>query len=167
VSGAVWGQLADLWVYALAALIVIPSPLLMFLSSEAIAIALVSQGRPPLAVAASLALGQLIGFTLLFCFGEALCDRSARLSALRARLDLDAYRPRATPLLVTASLFGLPPLNLSVLALSTLRFSLRRMVLITLCGRLSRYWVVASLPAVFAQYFDIDLRWLTSWLTGS
>ncbi|MBM4292654.1 MAG: hypothetical protein FJ138_15605 [Deltaproteobacteria bacterium] len=152
----------DLWVYALAALVVVPSPLLMFLSSEAIAVALALQGRPPLAVALALALGQLAGFTLLFIFGESLCERSARLRALRARLDVERFRPRATPLFATAALLGLPPLNLSTLAAAAVGLPLRRVALLTLCGRTARYWAVASAPGAFAA--RLDLSWLPTWL---
>ncbi len=156
---ALW---SDLWVYLLAGLIVVPSPVLMFLSSEAIAVALALQGRSPVAISLALSLGQLTGFTLLFIFGEELCERSARLSALRARLDLERFRPRAWPLLAVASFSGLPPLNLSTLAVSALGLPLRGVAPIIFCGRFVRYCVVASLPGLFAQYFD--LSWLPAWL---
>jgi membrane protein YqaA with SNARE-associated domain len=149
--------------YVLVALAVIPSPILMFINSEAIAVVFGLRGAPPLAIAGALAVGQTIGFSLIFLFGEALCERSTRLQERLERFDVERFKARTPPLIALASVFGLPPLNLSCVVASATGASLLPLLPLIISGRFMRYWLVASIPAYFAHY--VDVTWLPAWLS--
>ena len=149
--------------YLLITLLVVPSPVLMMISSEAIAITLALQGEPPLLIAGALSLGQTVGFSLLYLLGDWASARSERLQKGLKRLNLERLRERASLFISLASLFGLPPLNVSCVALSTLRVPYLPLLPLIFSGRFARYLVIASVPAYFAEY--IDLTWLPDWLT--
>ena len=143
-------------------IVVIPSPVFMFISSEAIAIFLSLKGYSPLLIALSLAVGQSIGFTSLFFFGEHLCKRWDRLQRKLDTFDVDAFSTKANILLGSAAFFGLPPLNLSSLVSSTVGVSYYIYISLVLSGRFIRYWLIASIPQYFENWFDLNL--LPEWV---
>ena len=98
-----------MFIYLSVTLLVIPSPILMIISSEAIAIILSLKGFSAILIALSLAVGQSIGFSLLYFFSDAICERWDKLQKGLARLDLEKLKNRAWPLLGCASFFGFPP----------------------------------------------------------
>lgn len=147
-----------LWI----ALAVIPSPILIFISSEAIAIIGSLKGYSPLALASALAMGQTIGFTCLCLFGEQLASRWGKLRNMKERIDIDRYREHVPKFIASASFLGLPPLNASCLAAATMGARIKVLVPIIFSGRWTRYWIVASLPEVFEGYVDSSL--LPMWL---
>ena len=149
-------------VYLWIALAVIPSPLLVFISSEAIAIIGSLKGYSPFALATALSVGQTLGFTCLCLFGEQLADRWAKLRRLREKIDVDQYRGHAPKMIASASFIGLPPLNLSCLAAAAVGAKVKAVIPIIFIGRWSRYWIVASLPEFFSKYVDPSL--LPTWL---
>lgn len=151
--------------YLLVALAVIPSPILMFINSEAIAVLFGLRGAPPWAVASALTLGQTIGFSLIFFFGERLCSYSTRLQRRLECMDTERFKRRTPPLIALAACFGLPPLNLSCVAASAVGASFLPLLPLIISGRFVRYWVVASIPAYFSQY--VDLSWMPAWLAPS
>ena len=151
-------MLTYLWV----ALAVIPSPILILISSEAIAIIGVLKGYSPLGLAAALAIGQTIGFSTLIHLSDWICERSARFSALKARADLDQYRQYAPRLALWAAFVGIPPMNLSSVAIGAVSAQLLVVTPLILIGRFTRYWIIASLPEVFEEYINPDL--LPSWI---
>ena len=144
------------------ALVVIPSPVLIFISSEAIAIIWALKGDSPIALASALAVGQTIGFTCLCLFGEQLAERWGRLKRLKQRVDADRFSEQMPKLIASASFLGLPPLNASCVAASTIGAELKTIIPILFAGRWSRYWIVASLPEVFQDYVDPSL--LPDWI---
>jgi len=153
----------DLLTYVLIAILVIPSPVLMMINSEAIAVALGLQGANPLVIALTLAVGQTTGFCLIYLSGEWVTERSPRLKRRLESFDLERVEARAPLWISVASLFGLPPLNVSCLALSALKVKLTPLIPLIFAGRFVRYLVVASIPAYFAEYVSLD--WLPDWLT--
>jgi|GEM_PF-2093631 len=150
-------------IYVLLSLLVIPSPVLMMISSEAIAVVLALQGEPPLLISLSLSVGQTIGFGLIYLFGGWITARSQRIQEGLARLDIKALQGRAPAFISLASLFGLPPLNVSCVAISALKIRFLPLLPLIFTGRFLRYLIVASIPAYFADY--IDPSWVPSWLT--
>lgn len=152
-------------IYVLITLLVIPSPVLMMISSEAIAVALALQGEPPLLISLSLSTGQTIGFSLIYVFGEWLSQRSERLQRGLDRLDVERLQHKAPHLITFAAVFGLPPLNVSCVAISALKLRFTPLVPLIFFGRLTRYFFVASIPSYFVGY--VDLSWLPDWLTLS
>ena len=149
-------------VYFWIALAVIPSPILIFISCEAIAIIWALKDCSSLALAASLALGQTIGFTLLCVFGGQLAERWERVKKLRERADLPLYQRHAPKLVAWASFVGVPPVNISCIAAATVKARVSLLVPLLFTGRFARYWIIASLPDVFADYVNPSL--LPQWI---
>ena len=143
-------------------LIVIPSPVLIFISCETIAILWSLKGYHPLLIAIALASGQTISFSLLCYFGDQLRERWERLHKLLDGVDLDRYRRYAPRLIAWASFVGIPPVNVSCLAAGAVQARLMILVPLIFLGRLARYWIVASLPDVFSEY--INIQQLPQWL---
>lgn len=150
-------------IHLLVTLLVIPSPVLMVISSEAIAVALALQGESPWLISLALALGQSIGFSLLYFLGEWITQRSERIRHGLQRIDLTRLQTHAPLCIGIASVFGLPPLNVSCVAVSALKVRFMPLLPLIFFGRYFRYLLIASIPAYFAQY--IDLNWLPDWLT--
>ena len=143
-------------------LIVIPSPVLIFISCEAIAILWSVKGYYPLFIATALALGQTVGFSLLVYFGDQLRERWERLRKLLDGVDLERYRLYAPRLVAWASFVGIPPVNVSCLAAGAVQTRLIILIPLIFLGRFARYWIVASLPDLFSEYINIDR--LPQWL---
>jgi membrane protein YqaA with SNARE-associated domain len=135
----------------------------MMINSEAIAVALGLQGGSPLVIALTLAFGQTTGFYLIYLSGEWVTERSPRLKRLLESFDLKYVEARVSLWIGLASIFGLPPLNVSCLALSALKVRLTPLIPLIFAGRFLRYLVVASIPAYFAEYVSLD--WIRDWLT--
>lgn len=144
-----------LWV----SLIVIPSPILIFISSEAIAIIWAMKGASPLLLALSLAIGQTIGYTIICIFGDEFCERWERARKLRAQADLTHYQKHIGKLIAWASFVGIPPVNISCLAAASIKAKITPLIPLFIIGRFSRYWIVASLPHVFKEYVKLP-QWL-------
>ena len=151
-------------IYLSVTLLVIPSPILMIISSEAIAIILSLKGFSAILIALSLAVGQSIGFSLLYFFSDAICERWGKLQKGLARLDLEKLKNRAWPLLGCASFFGFPPQNVSSIAASMVKVPYPLFISITCGGRFARYWLIAFIPQYFQPLFD--QVWLPDWLTS-
>ena len=149
-------------IYFWITLLVIPSPVFMMISSEGIAILLGLKGYSPLGIALSLSLGQSVGFSILYFFGGELCQRWTRLKKQVDSFDVDTFQKRAFPFLCLASFVGVPPLNLSCIVSSMLKYPYRTLLPIVFLGRFIRYVSVASIPQLFQPYFNPE--WLPSWL---
>ena len=143
-------------------LLVIPSPIFMMISSEGIAIILALKGHSPLWIALSLTLGQSIGFSLLYFFGGEICQRWTRLKKQIDTFDVDRFQKRAFPFLCLASFVGLPPLNLSCIVSSMLKYPYQILLPVVFSGRFIRYVSIASIPQFFQPYFNPN--WLPDWL---
>lgn len=151
-------------VYLWIGLIVIPSPVLIFISSEAIAILWSIKGYHPALIALSLAIGQTVGYTALCHFGEQLSARWERMRSKLEGVDLERYR-RYTPRLVLWSSFvGIPPVNVTCLAAGAVKAKILPLIPLFLLGRFSRYWIIASVPELFSDYISVDQLpvWLRS-----
>ncbi len=153
-------MLTYLWI----ALAVIPSPILIFISSEAIAIIGSLNHHSPIALASALAFGQTIGFTLLCVFGEQLAQRWSKVKQMRERADIEKYRTKAPLLIAWVSFVGIPPVNVSCLAVAAVKTRVLPIIPLLFTGRWLRYWIVASLPEYFSEYVNLDLLpfWLKS-----
>ena len=151
-----------MWIYFLVTVVVIPSPILMMISSEAIAVVLALQGRSPLLIAVALAVGQSIGFSLLYYFGEQICERWQTLKNKLDQFDLKKFQKNIPYFIASAAFAGLPPLNLSCIAASALKVRFLPLLILIVIGRWSRYFLIASIPEWFQKYFNPDL--LPSWL---
>ena len=149
-------------IYVWIGVLVIPSPILIFISSEAIAIIASLKGYSPILIASSLALGQTIGFTLLCLFGEQLAQRWERVKRMRENSDLEKYQRHIPKLIAWVSFIGVPPVNICCLAAAAVQYPVIPLIPLLFCGRLLRYWIVASLPEYFTNYVDPNL--LPSWL---
>jgi membrane protein YqaA with SNARE-associated domain len=143
-------------------LLVIPSPIFMMISSEGIAVILSLKGYSPLWIALSLSIGQSIGFSLLYFFGGEICQRWTGLKKKIDTFDVARFQKRAFPFLCLASLIGLPPLNLSCIASSMLKYPYHTLLPIVFLGRFIRYVSVASIPQIFQPYFNPN--WLPNWI---
>jgi membrane protein YqaA with SNARE-associated domain len=100
------------------------------------------------ALVAVVAVGQMVGKSVLFVTG----DRCAR-GALRkhaARWRLDRCGRWAAPLVALSASVGLPPFYLVAIGGSTLGIRLRTFVLCGFAGRLVRFGAVVSLPHLTA-----------------
>ena len=149
-------------IYVWIGVLVIPSPILIFISSEAIAIIASLKGYSPILIASSLALGQTIGFILLCLFGEQLAQRWERVKRMRENSDLEKYQRHIPKLIAWVSFIGVPPVNICCLAAAAVQYPVIPLIPLLFCGRLLRYWIVASLPEYFTNYVDPNL--LPSWL---
>lgn len=143
-------------------LVVIPSPILIFISSEAIAIIGSLKGYSPFMLAVALASGQTIGFTFLCIFGERLAHRWERVKRLREKSELSKYHCHVPKLIAWVSLIGVPPVNVSCMAVATVQAPVLPLVPLLFGGRLLRYWLIASLPEYFTDF--INPNSLPSWL---
>ena len=155
-------ELSSMLTYLWIALAVIPSPILILISSEAIAIISALKGYSPMGIAAALAIGQTIGFSTLIHLSDWICERSTRFRALKARADLDRYRRYAPRLALWAAFVGIPPMNLSCVAIGAVGAPIFIIQSLILVGRFTRYWIVASLPELFEEYINLEL--LPDWL---
>ena len=151
-----------MWIYLWIALAVIPSPILIMISSEAIAVIWALKGYDPVLLALALTLGQTTGFSLLCRFSDWICERSQRFRTLKARIDLDRYRRYAPQLTVWSAFIGFPPMNVSCVAIGAVGAPMRVTIPLIFVGRFARYWIVASLPQIFESYISLDL--LPAWL---
>ena len=149
-------------VYLWIMLIVIPSPILIFISSETIAIVWALKGNQPILIAGALAVGQTIGFTLICYFGDLLRERWERMRKMLDGVDIERYRRYAPRIIAWTAFVGIPPVNVSCLAAGAVRAPILILVPIIFFGRFARYWIVASLPNVFSDYINIDR--LPQWL---
>ena len=149
-------------VYFWIMLIVIPSPILIFISSETIAIVWALKGNQPILIACALAFGQTIGFTLICYFGDQLRERWERMRKLLDGVDLDRYRRYAPRLIAWTSFVGIPPVNVSCLAAGAVRAPILVLIPLIFLGRFARYWIVASVPDFFSEYINVDQ--LPQWL---
>ena len=140
--------------YLSVVLIVIPSPIFMMISSEAIAIILALKGHSALWIALSLTIGQTIGFSLLYYFGGALCERWDKLNQKMKSFQFDRFKKRASPFILSAAFFGLPPLNLSCIAASMIQVSFSLLLPLIIMGRFTRYLIIAIIPNTFSGLFD-------------
>ncbi len=151
--------------YLILVVLAIPSPFIGI--AEAIAIVIGLQGQHSWILTGwALALGQTIGFCLIYFFGDRVLGRIPKLKRQIDRIDRDKFQARAPYFLATGSVTGLPP-HLAMAALCPLigqRFL--PFLGITFVGRCVRFMVFAGTPAFFAQYFGIDglPDWVTSWL---
>jgi membrane protein YqaA with SNARE-associated domain len=149
-------------VYLWIMLIVIPSPILIFISSETIAIVWALKGSQPVLIAGALAVGQTIGFTLICYFGDQLRERWERMNKMLDGVDIERYRRYAPRIIAWTAFVGIPPVNVSCLAAGAVRAPILLLIPIIFFGRFARYWIVASLPNVFSDYINIDR--LPQWL---
>ena len=149
-------------VYLWIMLIVIPSPVLIFISCETIAIVWSVKGYQPMLIASALALGQTVGFTLICYFGEQLRARWVRMQKLLDGVDIERYRRYAPRLVAWASFVGIPPVNVSCLAAGAVRAPILVLVPLIFFGRFSRYWILVSLPEFFSEYINVEQ--LPQWL---
>ena len=149
-------------VYLWIALVVIPSPVIIIISSEAIAILWSLKGYNPILIALSLALGQTVGFSLITLFGERL---GAKWAWVRKRLDgvdLERYRRFAPRLVAWSAFVGIPPVNVTCLAAGAVKTRLWTLIPLLIIGRFARYWIVASVPELFSDYINVEH--LPAWL---
>ena len=147
-------------------LIVIPSPILIFISSETIAIVWALKGNQPILIAGALAVGQTIGFTLICYFGDQLRERWERMRKMLDGVDIERYRRYAPRIIAWTSFVGIPPVNVSCLAAGAVRSPITILIPIIFFGRFARYWIVASLPDFFSDYINIEqlIDRLPQWL---
>lgn len=142
--------------YLVTLLLAIPSPIMAFSEAWAIFIGLAGT-RNWLFLAAMLAAGQTIGFTLLYIFGERLLLRWRKLERAAAKLDRERVQANAPWVLTMGALLGFPP-HLALCALGPVMRVPYAMVLpITFVGRFIRFAVLAGVPGFFAQYFDVSV----------
>ena len=146
-----------MWIYLFVVVIVIPSPILMMISSEAIAVLLALDGKSPWLIASALAIGQSIGFSLLYYFGEQICNRWQALKNKLDQFDMEKFQSNIPYFIASASFFGLPPLNLSCIAASALKIRYSPLLVLIVSGRWLRYFIIASIPEWFQKYFNPDL----------
>ncbi len=133
------------------------SPVVWLLNAEALAILAGLVGaRPWPAVGLTLACGQIACLSLLFYGGEGLCRRVAplRRHLERFRADprrLERTRAGATWALVTAALFGLPPLMAMAALAPGLGLRYRTFFGVAFGGRLLRFCLLAGVPTLFSD----------------
>jgi membrane protein YqaA with SNARE-associated domain len=78
--------------------------------------------------------------------GRLLGSRAHRLSALRARIV--GMPARASTLVFSSALLGLPPFYVVSLAAGSIRYSLPRFLLVGAGGRLIRFAAIVAVPAL-------------------
>lgn len=143
-------------IYLWIALIVIPSPVIIIISSEAIAVLWSLKGYHPALLALSLAIGQTIGFSILCYFGEQLSARWRRMREKLEKVDLERYRNYAPRLIAWSAFIGIPPVNISCLAAGAVKTRVITLIPLLFIGRFLRYWIVASVPELFNDYINIS-----------
>ena len=149
--------------YLVTFLLVIPSPVLMFISSEAWAILVgLTSDRPWAAVAFALAAGQTVGFSLLYFFGERVLARTPKLQSKFDSFDKQALAEKAPWVLSTSGLIGFPPHNLLCAAAPMVGVRYHWVLITTFVGRFTRYCLFAATPHLFSEYFGTD--WMPMWL---
>lgn len=139
--------------YLLTLGLAIPSPLFAFSEAWAVFIGLVGQ-RHWLLVAFTLAVGQTIGFTLMYIFGERLLPRIRKLDQAAKKLNRERIKAHAPWVLALGAVTGVPP-HLAMCALApVLRIPYALLLPITFLGRMVRFGVLAGVPQAFSGWFD-------------
>ena len=140
----------------------VPSPFLAYGEAWCILVGL-DGSRSWMATAFAVALGQTIGFGLIYVFGSQLIGRIARLRRALDTLDVERFREKAPWFLALGALTGVPP-HLAMCAVApAVGVQLGRLMALTLVMRSIRFGVLAGAPNRFSAYFGTD--WLPTWLT--
>ena len=117
-------------------------------------------------VAICLAVGQAIGFTLMYFFGEFFLARWVWLSQKLRRVNVDEYAHKRLLFTSLAGLFGMPPLTALAIAgpLYEPRFS--GFISVVFGCRLLRFLVFAGAATALMEYVDRSIipEWLTPYL---
>ncbi len=129
------------------------SSLVPLVNAEVLAVgaAVLAPRRLGFAVALTVAIGQMVGKTLLYGAGTAGRRRSSeRVARLIARIE---ERRNATHLTFFASaVLGLPPFYLMTLAAGAVGIRLPQFLVLGLLGRLLRFYLLVQVPHV-AEWF--------------
>ena len=132
----------------------IPSPVFMFLNAEAwtITTVLLSDAQP-LGVALMVALGQCVGYTLVYFNGPWLVARLPKLEARLKAFDFERYRHASYAMLFLGCVAVFPPALLFTLLSRQLGFRYPFYLAVIMAGRCARFTILALLPQTFAAWF--------------
>ena len=114
-------------------------------------------------IALIITLGQMTGFAVLFFTGDRLLKYLPKLDKKLRSIDFERYQKSRTVATFSAGLFGLPPATaMSAAGPVVFHHPLPYFIFLFL-GRSIRFWVVAGLPSLFVDRFDLNLT--PAWLT--
>ena len=116
-------------------------------------------------IALIITLGQMTGFAVLFFTGDRLLKYLPKLDKKLRSIDFERYQKSRTVATFSAGLFGLPPATAMSAAGFPSSFTIHCPILSLFLGRSIRFWVVAGLPSLFVDRFDLNLT--PAWLTDS
>ena len=113
-------------------------------------------------MAFSLALGQSVGFSIMYFFGEQIVARWRWFARKLSRVNLDEYTGRRNTCTFLAACFGLPPLTALALGGPFYEPRFIRFISVSFCGRLVRFSVLAGAATFFSKYVDQSV--MPDWL---
>jgi membrane protein YqaA with SNARE-associated domain len=149
-------------IYLILCIIAIPAPVIFIFNSETIAIVMGLKGHHFLIVSAAIALGQTIGFCLLYYFGQYLVNHWQSLHNRLQRFDLEKFHKQGNYLICCGALTGLPPLNIMSILASRVGIPISFLAVVTFFMRWLRYAILAGMPQFFVKYIDTSI--LPDWL---
>ena len=143
----------------------IPSPLIVVISSEAWAVFIGLTGtRHWLPLAAALALGQCVLYSLLYIFGRRLLPRFPRLQRKLDQIDIERFRRQSAIWVALGAVFGLPPLTALSVAAPMVRMRFAHFYFVALAGRFVRFSILAAAAGAFGDLFELDVTQLPEWV---
>ncbi len=148
--------------YVLTVVLTIPSPVLSYGEAWCVLVGLAGV-RSWWLTGFSVALGQTIGFALIYLFGGQIMGRVGKIRRALDAFDAERFREKAPWFLAVGALTGLPPLLAMCVLAPAVGIPLGRLLALTLTLRTVRFCVLAGAPYTFSQYFGTG--WLPTWLT--
>ncbi|MGC6416593.1 MAG: hypothetical protein ACON3Z_05735 [Bradymonadia bacterium] len=151
--------------YLIIAAVAIVSPVLALAEPIAV-LAGLSSKVSWLGVVLALAIGQSIGFCLMYVFGEHIVARWRWLARKFERVNVLEYQHRRTFFTSAAALFGMPPLTALALAGPLYEPRFIRFMSVVFGGRLIRFLVFGGAATLFAEAIDRSIipAWLAAYL---
>jgi membrane protein YqaA with SNARE-associated domain len=143
-------------IYLLSFLLGIPSPVLMFLNAEAwtVSSVLLSEAHP-LGIGACVALGQSVGYSIVYFNGPWILAKIPRLQQRLDRFDVARYEKLGYLGILVGSLLNFPPPLLFTLLRRQLRFRFALYLATIIVSRTARFCILATLPEVFATWLKV------------
>lgn len=140
-------------IYLFTFLWAIPSVPLWFMNQEAWVVVQALRGADPILLSITSALGQFVGFTILFFFGDRIIGKVKKIKAKIDKVDMEKYRRSSYLLLILGAITGIPSFTILSLLAGTLKFKFLPYGLICISGRILRFMVLAFAPETFQSAF--------------
>lgn len=108
----------------------------------------------------ALALGsaQTVCFVLVYYFGNTLMRWSTRLRCKVQNFDMERFENCTAITLVLGSIFGLPPLVVLAIIAGTVKYSIRRYILIVFSCRCLRFAILYFFAQTIIDFFGWDIQ---------